>query len=329
MKPSDEAILETVQHLISELDPPRCAALEKALALRDLSFAATPNEYTAEIMFSGGVFPRKDGRVRVLGPSVVEDYEVTSSIVSQAYQMAGFQSSCGTTTEVIQRYAGINDPVIYEWYADRVNRGKYAVMQEKVFAEQQGAWVSALPWVEGTTLPDPGDACIVGLRGDPNFARGNVFNTEHEFTAVSWLDGYLHSIDGGQPGIHLRTRGVVEVWTSTDGDGRRTGELWAASVNPDGTVPLGGDGRPLNGRRFLGFGRLDALPVVSDAPSCGGGGGLFSGGGGSSIEDAGDVAEAVGKGLFVSAVGTGLVVAGRKAWKAWKRYQQARARKGP
>lgn len=189
----------------------------------------------------------------------------------QAVAMARQMSTCGLATERGWRFSGVIDPVLYLPYQQRVNRGQYAVVEEKALAERTGAWQSAIPWVEGTVLPGLGDAPIIGCKScGSDWARG-VTNTEHEYTLVAYDPvggGVHHSGDGGQPGIAFRTRVFVEVWTGTDAQGRRTGELWSANVRADGTAAIAYDGRPQTGRRVVGFTRTSLLPLGQAEGPC-------------------------------------------------------------
>lgn len=181
--------------------------------------------------------------------------------MGQAF-MSGKTSSCGLTAEVGWRYAGVTAPILYESYADRVSRAKYVIVADIEVAKNDDAWMSGIPWVEGTPLPDVGDMPIIGCKGCGDSWARNVSNLEHAYTILCYDPagrGIHHSIDGGQPGVAFRTRALVEVWTGQDAQGRRTGELWAAKVNDDGTVPLAADGRPLTGRRFVGFASVPRL----------------------------------------------------------------------
>lgn len=181
-------------------------------------------------------------------------------------------SLCGITTEVGWRYAGVQDPMLYGPYADRVSKGQYTVAQQLAFAKQVGAWVDALPWIEGTPLPGVADAPIIGCTScGEGYARG-VKNLEHEYSIACYDPdlgpGIHHSIDGGQPGVAWRTRGLVEVWTGELPDGRRKGELWAAGLDKSGQVVLAADGRPVVGRRFLGYSSIDLLPRGAPEGPC-------------------------------------------------------------
>jgi len=259
-RPSVNAILRDAARQAIALGMPRCRFITAAISLVNqgpIAYAdeATRDQYVQELYltlidFDGGA--------------------PTDQQVQQAYGMASQQSTCGITTERIWREAGVDDPNVFTFYFTRVGRGNYAVMEEKQFAESltSGAWVSGIPWVEGSPLPQPGDAVIIGLSSDASFTRGGGFSGEHEFNVVSTLDDYVHSVDGGQPGIAVVTRAWSEVWTGTDDLGRRTGELWACKVGPDGEVALGSDGRPVQGRRVVGYTDVSKLPLRPGSETC-------------------------------------------------------------
>jgi len=264
-RPTDQEILDDMWTIAESIGHPRCAFVRKAALLvsddsrqyREIgwSVAGTRDLYVAEEYFEG-VFPVENGAYQV------SDYDLKS-----AYAMAAVQSTCGVTTEAIWRYARVDQPKIYEFYGHASRLGS-AVGLEMTTAKAAGCWIDGIPWVEGSKLPEPGDAMICGCSscGD-SWARGS-HNTEHEFTVTSWLGGLMHSVDGGQPGVAIRSRGLVECWTGTNADGKRTGELWVGVVSPDGTVAMSSDGRPAQGRRCLGYTDVAGLPFLPDPPEC-------------------------------------------------------------
>ena len=291
-RPSDEQILQAAQDLQAHLGEPRCLFIAGALPLIGLAYADTKtrDEYVQQL-YMWGVFPYENG-----------EYQCTERQRVSAYNMASAQSSCGITTRRVWRYAGVDAPQIYDFYGND-NRLGSAVRYEISFAQSVGAWVSGTPWVEGTDFPREGDASVIGCSScGPSYVRGGIFGGEHEFTTVCWLDGLMHSVDGGQPGIALRTRALVEVWTGEDKDGRRTGELWAGAVDANGNCPMGADGRPATGRRYVGFSSAALLPLRGTSPGCGEGAddseGYSDEGGGS-----GSTAKKVLTGLGLGALG--------------------------
>lgn len=177
-----------------------------------------------------------------------------------AQQMAMSQSGCGLATEEIWRAGRVASTKLLLSYADRVARGGelYAVTLEKVIAQQMGAWI--VPGTGRLTEPlEPGDAVIIGCKGCRGlWARGAV-NTEHELTVLFTEDDgvTVHSVDGGQPHIALRTRRLVHV--------PEQGESWLANVSTDAEIAA--DGRPVRGRRILGYARARLLQRYSAPPT--------------------------------------------------------------
>ena len=276
---------------------------DEILALADVALGAVGSP---RCLFPSGILP-------LVGMTDAEAAAVEFPYDTEAYQIGmgqafaqGKTSSCGVVTEIGWRYAGVTAPMLYESYAWRVSKGKYVIVVEQEIAKADGAWVSGIPWVEGTPLPEIGDAPIIGCKAcGESWARGTT-NTEHEYTVLCYDPiggGVHHTIDGGQPGIKLRTRGLVEVWTGTDAEGRRTGELWASTVDDKGNIPVGYDGRPVTGRRFVGYTNVAKLergepqgPCFGTPPTPDAGTGPVA-----------SVARAAGKGLLV--VGLGLAAA--------------------
>lgn len=187
--------------------------------------------------------------------------------------MALVQSGCGLVTEVGWRgpdilshpdHGIVDDARLYMPYAQRVSRGGtyYAVALESDIAHKHGAWVSGEPWIEGTPLPRAADAIIMG-NNTSAYARGGMAY-QHEATAAYWHDAKnMTSIDGGQPGVRLRTRRLVEVWTGKNASGVRIGELWCANLDAGGNCAMGPDGRPAVGRRVVGYVNVSKLRLRS------------------------------------------------------------------
>lgn len=168
-------------------------------------------------------------------------------------------SSCGLTTEIGWRAAGVRDPRLRIPAGVRGATGGalYPVALERVIAIKWGGWCH--PDARSQALPLEGDAVIIGSSGPGVWGKGG-FAKEHEFT-VGVLErsfspgdaGVVHSIDGGQPGVHCRSRALV--WCGPDG-----GELWAASLDEWGGYAIDpADQRPTKGRRVLGWTDTDAL----------------------------------------------------------------------
>ncbi len=179
--------------------------------------------------------------------------------------LAAGQSSCGIVVEHGWRAAQIDAPEIYGSYDSRGARGGIvAPLTYSVhLARAEGCWRQ--PDVKTGALPLEGDAVCVGdpsgAGGTPGvWAKGGGFGGAHICTvvatsyAVSSAAAIVHSVDGGQPGIHVRTRALV--WCGPGG-----AELWAASLDDEGGYTLDADGRPTKGRRVFGWVDVDGLPL--------------------------------------------------------------------
>lgn len=274
---SDAQIADGIARVVQTIGHPRCLFIRGVQPLAGLSYA---NEKTRAAYVAAG-WP----------------FDTEAS----AYAQARDQSSCGIMTEVGWRYAGVVDPdgVLYMPYAKRVNHGGtwYAVSRELFLAQHYGCWVDAVHWREGMALPREADAMIIGCSAcGPSWGRGGGFFGEHEFPICLWgEDGLMHSIDGGQPGVAYRTRCLVQVWTGSDSQGR-TGELWCGAVDKHGACAIGADGRPLSGRRVMGWTDVAGLQLQANGNDCGPGAagqGLFGiAGADEALEIAGYVAGA-------------------------------------
>lgn len=181
----------------------------------------------------------------------------------QAEQMAEGLSSCAIFWESGARNISVAWPLLWKFYGLRCVIGiEQAVTADEAFARQVGAWVSALDWQAGSQFPREADALIIG--GRPGAYIGTT-DSPHMLTVALWEGGYLHSIDGGQPGIGLRSRALVEVFPPA-----RRGELWLANVDPaTGAVPLGPTGRPRVGRQVIGWINPERLPYTTTRPDDG------------------------------------------------------------
>lgn len=169
------------------------------------------------------------------------------------------KSDCGKTTEIGWRAAGVKDARLYMPSGVRGARGGdlYPVTLERAIAQKWGGWRSPDP--KSQALPLDGDAVIIGCSAPGIWGKGG-YAKEHEFTVgtLDRLNGYgegatIHNIEGGQPGVHGRTRALV--WCGPNGT-----ELWCASLDSDGAYAIDPvDARPTRGRKVLGWVDTDAL----------------------------------------------------------------------
>ena len=179
---------------------------------------------------------------------------------NQRLGLATHQSGCGLVTEVGWRGAGVRSAQLRFPVGVRSSKGGvlYPVALEKSIAQDSKAWVEP---AQGKR-PLDGDAVIMGCAQCPGVWGQGTYVMEHEFTIAllersMHFDGtdLVHSIDGGQPGVRLRTRALVE----TVVNGRF--ELWAANLATNGGYMLDAVGRPTVGRRVMGWSDVDALPI--------------------------------------------------------------------
>ena len=168
--------------------------------------------------------------------------------------MSSAQSGCGLVTEVGWRAIGVDDPVFYLPYRERVAHGKtwFAVAAEYAAALRWGAWVAPTPTMP---LPSPGDALIVGCQGCPGEWAIGGSAVQHECTVetVGKDDGKgipITSIDGGQAnkGVLRRQRHLVR---------DPAGIWWLADTS------LGSHIRPAVAKRLFGYTNVDKLRVRS------------------------------------------------------------------
>lgn len=166
---------------------------------------------------------------------------------SDAQRMARSQSGCGLTTEEIWRAGGVLDSRLKIPYAKRVQKGGvlYAVALEQSIARSLAAWEPGA----GVTVLFPCDALVIGCKGCPGTWARNAFSEEHELTVLYVEDDgvTIHSLDGGQPGIAIRTRRLILLPDLS--------EVWLASLE----AGLANDGRPTKGRRLFGVTRAREL----------------------------------------------------------------------
>lgn len=130
------------------------------------------------------------------------------------------------------------------------------ISMEVEIARSMGAWVT--PDAGTRPLPVEGDLVIDGNEAPGAWAKPpTTFRGSHIYTVIgvdaqASGDSYLvHSVDGGQPGIRVRTRALSYL---------PNGELWARHVADDGAAsPIEADGRPARGKRVQGWIDLDLL----------------------------------------------------------------------
>ena len=243
---TDQEIRDKAREVRSIIGAPRCAWIREALAVEGLEVTSEEYEQIAYL----------------------EAIEATPTALQrqQARQMARTQSGCALVYEHYARKLAVHWPLLWKFYGQRFSIPiEQVITADRAFAQKVGAWVDASTWREGMPFPKEADGLIIGGKG-PSWVRGEI-ESEHMFLIVAWILGLIHSIDGGQPGVRLRTRALVEVWTKGN-PGQRTGELWAASINMETGLPdLDGQGRPKKGRRVLGWIDPTRLPYLSP-PTC-------------------------------------------------------------
>lgn len=166
--------------------------------------------------------------------------------------LARGQSGCGLVREAILRAAGVRDQRMDLGAGVRGARGGvlYPITLELAIARARAAAIEGSAVLD--FIPLPGDGIVMGCRGAPGVWSKRTVNVEHMSTVLSTraqVGGASYLVfgcDGGQPGIHARTRALVVC-------GPRGDELWAASLDPDGGYRIEADGRPERGRRVLAF----------------------------------------------------------------------------
>lgn len=216
---SDKAFLAQLQTDLGQLDPVRASILLSLIPLIDLD--PQDPDYVANL------YPFDDP--------------------AQAKQLALHQSSCGITTEVGWRAVPVDEPVLYTPIGKRSSTGgrQYPVALERDDALKWDASTECTIWTGGKPWPTPGDAMIVGCASCQGVWSKDTFRSEHEFTVARVeADGTIWSADGGQPGVRIRKRRLVEVPSRK--------ELWVAQLETDGSVRMdASDMRPMVGRRVL------------------------------------------------------------------------------
>jgi len=190
------------------------------------------------------------------------DRTPTSTELFQARQMARDLSLCGLFWEAVARRCAMHMPLLWKFYGPRSLVGvEQTLAATSGFARKVGAWVDATIWTGTRPFPREGDAVIIG-NDTSAWARGTAVY-QHLLMVALWEGGLLHGLDGGQPGIRIRTRGLVEV--------PKARELWAGDVDrATGRIPLDATGRPLKGRRVLGWIDVSRVPYLTP-PRCLGG----------------------------------------------------------
>lgn len=161
------------------------------------------------------------------------------------------RSTCGLFARAYALLLGAEHHALDVPYEPRDGQ---AVADVVAVARAGGAWREAGAGVE----PLAGDVVLIGRANpdgtpDPAYVRG-MRATEHVLV-VTGVDGDLvRSVDGGQPGVERRERRVVRA-------GPHGRELWLAALE----TRLSPDGRPLIGRRAVGWLSLGDLPTPRDA----------------------------------------------------------------
>jgi hypothetical protein len=177
-----------------------------------------------------------------------------------ASELAASQSGCGLVTEVGERAFPVDEDALYLPVSKRSQLGgrDYPIALERDDAGKWGGWIDCTIWDKGKRDPLflPADPVIIGCSSCPGvWSKGGVV-VEHELTTLFFdpITMTLWSIDGGQPGVKVRTRKVIEVSAHR--------ELWLGNLDANGNCALDpADGRPTVGRRVLGIINADMYPV--------------------------------------------------------------------
>jgi len=249
--PSDAELAERIAVEVATLGPERAAALFAARGLLGLE--------------------PTDPRYR----EIVYRYDHASRRAA----LAAGQSGCGLVRETILEAAGWRDPDVARGADIRGALGGLLapITLELRRARQRGADIRGAlggllapitlelrrarqrgAAIEGADLatyrPIPGDGIVMGCRSCPGtWAKGSLA-MEHMATVVA-VDAQaggasyvVHCCDGGQPGVHARSRAIVL------GCGPRGDEVWAANLDATGAYAIDpADRRPTKGRRVLVF----------------------------------------------------------------------------
>ena len=177
---------------------------------------------------------------------------------SRRNDLATKQSGCCLVWDYAAEEAGLDSADIRRGADIRsVTKGIGVMSLEGEIARLKGA--KRTPNAKTREMPFEGDGVVMGgeapgiLWGKGGFS-GSHMSCVVAVEAQASGDSYtVEAIDGGQPGVHGRTRAYV--WCGPSGD-----ELWAANLADDGSYvfdPV--DMRPTKGRRVNYWIDLDAL----------------------------------------------------------------------
>lgn len=179
--------------------------------------------------------------------------------------LALHQSGCGLVMEYGWEGGGVPVDDRIKLGADvRGVRGGllYPITLDILIAQASGAWVDCSKGDPGRR-PLPGDGMIMGCSSCRGVWSKGQAAYEHASTVacvdrqVSGESDIISGIDGGQPGVHVRTRALVLC-------GPRGDELWCAWLDAEGAYQMDAtDMRPVKGRRLLGFVDVDRLPEAA------------------------------------------------------------------
>lgn len=228
---TDQEIVALAQRALAKLSPPRAAILAALIPLVGLE--------VGDAAFQAKVY-RHDHP-------------------SRRAALARAQSSCALVREGALEDAGLHDARIDLGADVRAVRGGllYPVSLEMQIAREKGALRTPDP--KRRDLPLEGDGLIIGCSSGRGVWGKGGFGGEHMATVVAvagQVSGSafeIDTIDGGQPGVHGRTRELV--WCGPRGD-----ELWAATLADDGSYVFDpSDMRPTKGRRVLAWTDAEAL----------------------------------------------------------------------
>lgn len=232
---------------MTELRPPYDYRREPLAPLSLPDWAAAGRRREAAVVIAEacvGVRSRPDDEARLMLP-----HDPLEAAVAYLRK----RSTCALFGRAVMRLLGHEAPELEQPY---LPRDGLAVNDVVRLGQRAGAWRTP----DGAELPPHGSIVLIGSmlpggRPDPAYVRGTGA-TEHVLVVTTlWMgvdgDSRLGSVDGGQPGVEYRTRRLV--WT-----GR---ELWLGHTEHG----EGADGRPLVGRRVVGWVDVGALPTTREA----------------------------------------------------------------